>query len=258
MKQLTPCRRLLVRSAVVLGVLLLLLNVVPVVAAGGTHVVQRGENLSTIAVRYGVDIASIMQANSIRDPNVIYIGQQLNIPSSGSSGTAPAPSTGSTVIPTTVVPSGCPVHRVSLGDTLGAIGLRYGVTVEAIQRANGLGSTIIWPGLRLKMPCSQQSTRSLPCALTDGRYLVRPGDTLGAIAMSCNTTVSAIKAANRMANDIIYAGTWIRVSGPLAAGPSQAPVIPAVPHFVPGPVPAASPTRTDPRSIEPPTPTPAP
>ena len=251
MKQLTPCRRSLVRAAILLGVLLLL-NAVPVLAAGGAHVVQRGENLSTIAARYGVDLASIMQANSIRDPNVIYIGQRLAIPSSGGDST-PAPSTGSSV-----VSSGCPVHRVSLGDTLGAIGLRYNATVEAIQRANGLGSTIIWPGLRLKIPCSQPSVRTLPCALTDGRYLVRPGDTLSAIAMRCSTTVSAIKTANRMSNDTIYASTWIRVSGPLTAGPSQPPVIPTVENTAWSPVPAVSPTRTEVRSVDPPTPTPAP
>ena len=70
MKQLTPCRRSLVRFAAVLSVLLLLLNVVPVVAAGGTHVVQRGENLSTIAARYGVKLSSIMQINSITSKTI--------------------------------------------------------------------------------------------------------------------------------------------------------------------------------------------
>jgi len=250
MRQFTPCRRSLVRAAVILGVLLVL-NAIPVFAAGGIHVVQRGENLSTIAARYGVSLSSIMQASSIRDPNIIYIGQRLTIPSAGAS--APAPS-----VRSTVVPSGCPVHRVSLGDTLGAIGLRYGVSVGAIQRANGLGSTIIWPGLRLKIPCSQPSVRSLPCALTNGRYLVRPGDTLSAIGRRCNTTISAIKAANRMTGDTIYAGTWLNVSGSLAAGRSQPSVIPTFTNTVLAPAPAASPTRTEVRSIEPPTPTPPP
>lgn len=44
------------------------------------HVVERGETLSGIAVRYGVTVAAISEANGITDPNVIEVGQQLVIP----------------------------------------------------------------------------------------------------------------------------------------------------------------------------------
>ncbi len=45
-----------------------------------THVVQRGETLSQIALRYGVPVQSIVAANNISSPNVIYAGQTLVIP----------------------------------------------------------------------------------------------------------------------------------------------------------------------------------
>ena len=51
---------------------------------GGTHVVQAGQSLSSIATRYGVSAAAIAEANGISDPNRIRVGQTLSIP--GSSG----------------------------------------------------------------------------------------------------------------------------------------------------------------------------
>jgi LysM repeat protein len=44
------------------------------------HPVDIGDNLSRIALRYGVSIQAIMQANNIRNPNLIFVGQQLVIP----------------------------------------------------------------------------------------------------------------------------------------------------------------------------------
>jgi LysM repeat protein len=45
-----------------------------------THVVQRGENLFRIALRYGVSYPVLAQVNGIIDPNRIYVGQVLNLP----------------------------------------------------------------------------------------------------------------------------------------------------------------------------------
>lgn len=55
---------------------------------GGTHVVQSGQSLSSIASRYGVSSSSIAKANGISDPNRIRVGQTLTIP--GSTGSAGA------------------------------------------------------------------------------------------------------------------------------------------------------------------------
>lgn len=52
----------------------------PVLANQQVHVVQTGEGLIAIAVRYGVSAESIAAANNIRDFDLIYPGQQLVIP----------------------------------------------------------------------------------------------------------------------------------------------------------------------------------
>lgn len=48
-----------------------------------THVVQRGENLFRISLRYGTTMGAIIAANGIANPNVIYAGQVLLIPCPG-------------------------------------------------------------------------------------------------------------------------------------------------------------------------------
>lgn len=52
----------------------------PSAAQSVTHVVRRGETLTSIAARYGVSVKAIQDANAIEDPNVILVGQRLVIP----------------------------------------------------------------------------------------------------------------------------------------------------------------------------------
>jgi lipoprotein-anchoring transpeptidase ErfK/SrfK len=52
-------------------------------------VVQRGETLAGIAYRYGTTVAAIASANGLRNPNFIWVGQRLRIPSGGGGGYTP-------------------------------------------------------------------------------------------------------------------------------------------------------------------------
>ena len=45
------------------------------------HVVRAGETLSSIAAKYGVTTDALVQANGLTNPNVVYVGQRLIIPS---------------------------------------------------------------------------------------------------------------------------------------------------------------------------------
>ena len=105
---------------------------------GCVHVVRRGETLSQIAWRYGTSVWAITQANHLRNPNYIWAGQRLCIPSCG--GYTPPP---------------CGmVHVVRWGETLSSIARRYGTCVQGIVRANGLWNpNYIWAGQRLTIPC---------------------------------------------------------------------------------------------------------
>jgi len=90
-------------------------------AAATTYTVQPGDTLSAIAAQYGSSVAAIAAANGIADPNLIFAGQVLTIPSSTSAvttasvvtsvpaaapaapaATAPAPATTSTTTSATL------------------------------------------------------------------------------------------------------------------------------------------------------------
>ncbi|QHI70901.1 LysM peptidoglycan-binding domain-containing protein [Tichowtungia aerotolerans] len=49
-------------------------------ATGYEHVVQRGETLSAIAKAYNVTAKAIIEANKIKNPNRLSVGQKLFIP----------------------------------------------------------------------------------------------------------------------------------------------------------------------------------
>jgi LysM repeat protein len=57
----------------------------PPPATGGTYVVQVGDTMAIIANRFGTTVSAIMGANpQIYNPNVIYVGQVINLPTGSS------------------------------------------------------------------------------------------------------------------------------------------------------------------------------
>lgn len=65
------------------GATLRLSGTTPVLTGGtgsGTHTVERGESLATIARRYGTTVSALVDANGIANPNLVRIGQVLTVP----------------------------------------------------------------------------------------------------------------------------------------------------------------------------------
>ena len=52
-------------------------------ASGGSYTVVRGDTLAAIARRFGVSTTAIATQNGITNPNLIYVGQVLQIPAGG-------------------------------------------------------------------------------------------------------------------------------------------------------------------------------
>ncbi len=114
------------------------------VADGGIYVVRAGDTLNSIAARFGVSPGALARANGIANPNLIYLGQRLVVPGSA----APAPAAGQQTAPAPSASGG--VYIVRPGDTLAKIAARYGTSVAALMRANGIRNpNLIWVGQRL-------------------------------------------------------------------------------------------------------------
>ena len=105
---------------------------VPTINAGQFHVVQYGENLSSIATKYGTTWQELARINALSNPNIIYQGQTLNVVGGQS-----------------VTTSGYCV--VEYGDTLSGIAAQFGTTVERLVSANGISNPdYIYAGQVLK------------------------------------------------------------------------------------------------------------
>jgi murein DD-endopeptidase MepM/ murein hydrolase activator NlpD len=114
-----------------------------------TVIVGSSDTLETLAHRYNVSSAAILQANGYKGPRALSPGQQLIIPRSNVAAAAPAPATpASKPIAAVVAPTAGPasVHFVNSGDTLMSIAHHNHVPVAELARANNLE-----PGAKLKL-----------------------------------------------------------------------------------------------------------
>lgn len=103
------------------------------------HVVKPGQNLTQIANYYGVTVQSIVRANNLWNPNLIYVGQVLLIPVPCREPTPPSKCT--------------TIYVVKRGDYLKAIAVRYKTTVAVLVSLNGIKNpNLIYPGQRLIVP----------------------------------------------------------------------------------------------------------
>ena len=102
------------------------------------YTVQPGDTLSQIAENAGLSLSTVMTVNNILNANQIKVGDQIVIPASE----AAAAAGGVTQ-----------TYTVQIGDSLGLIAQSFGVTMQAIQDANGItnanrieiGQTLIIP-----------------------------------------------------------------------------------------------------------------
>jgi membrane-bound lytic murein transglycosylase D len=110
-------------------------------------------------------------------------------------------------------------HKVSAGETMGTIASRYGMTIADLQQLNGLRSTTIYVGQRLKVSAGTGGTTVVntpnnptPPPVEKKYYSVRSGDTFSRIAQSHRMTISQLRRLNPGINiERLSVGQRIRV-----------------------------------------------
>ena len=108
------------------------------------HLVQPGENLFRIGLKYGLTVEAVMQANGLYNPNVVYVGQSLCIP-----GNVPAP------VPNPQPPSCNFYYTLKWGDTLSGIAARYGTTIATLMQTNNIANAnYVYAGMIILIPCA--------------------------------------------------------------------------------------------------------
>ena len=158
-----------------------------------SHKVEPGETLSSIATKYQVSVDDIKGWNNLTR-NSVRTGQMLRITTSreiadasGAKAVAPSKQEAYTSKTNTVQTSGnnnkkkksdttassskkkdkkskkkekkAPTnHNVKSGENLSTIAKKYGTTVSALKKANGLKGDELHPGDKLKLPSKEKST----------------------------------------------------------------------------------------------------
>jgi LysM repeat protein len=212
----------------ILGLLLLAVMYSPAIAQGNSHVVQSGETLFRIALRYGLTVDVMASANNLANPNQIYAGQVLVVPDGSGQTAAPAPSPSPAV--------SAPVyHIVQPGETLGLIAQRYGVSWQALAQSNNISNpNRILVGQQLQIMTSSTvntaatapvttptnaAVTTAPTAPQGGTHIVQPGEHLASIARKYGVSWTVIAQANGLLdpNRILVGQSLIIPSGNAAA-----------------------------------------
>lgn len=139
------------------------------------YAVQYGDTLTAIARRFGTTVMAIRQINPGINPNMLYVGQIICVPTGGFS---------------------CPngqIFVVQPGDTFLTIAIRFNISANALRRANPniqlpnlpAGTVLCIPPFQPKDPCP------------NGRpYVIQQGDTLSLIAENFGVSATDILLLN--------------------------------------------------------------
>lgn len=178
------------------------------------HVVQRGENLSAIALQYSLPAERIAQLNGISDVGSLAVGQRLLIPRPI---TSPQPGL---------------THTVTTGESLNSIAQAYGRTLEELSALNDLANAnqifigqelVIFPEEGL--PAAPEDDDVIdavsvpsPAVLADFPadfiHEVEAGETVFEIGLRYNLTVTTLARANNLADATrIFIGQELIIPG---------------------------------------------
>jgi len=130
------------------------------------YTVVQGDNPTSIATRYGIDVKTFMQNNGLKKGDVIKVGQKLKINKIA--------------------------HKVKSGENLYSISKGYGLSTDILVATNMLETDSIKAGAHLELP--------------GYIYTVQAGDNLTQIAKRNGVSVDNLKKLNKLSSNTIHPG----------------------------------------------------
>lgn len=192
-------------------------------ANADTITVQAGDTLSKLARANGTTVDALAKANGLSNPNLIFVGQQLQ-----TEGTA---NTAAPAQPVASAPAASAngTYTVKAGDTLNRIAAANGTSVAALAAANGIQNiNLIAVGQVLKL----STDATAPAATPAPAQPVAPAQTQQAAPAQPTTSgsvpddVKYIAAADTNRDGFMTAAEYLAYQ---ANGGTTAPAAPAAP-----------------------------
>ncbi|WP_018344652.1 LysM peptidoglycan-binding domain-containing protein [Cytophaga aurantiaca] len=183
------------------------------------HRITAGETLYSISKKYNVSVDELKKTNP-EAAQGLKLGQILKVP-------APLPASPAAA---TASAADGKTHTVAAGETLYSIATKYGISVDALKKANpGLSSSISVgqqlnlpgkAGSQTAAPATKPATTTTPAAGTEIiEHKVASGETLYSIAKKYNVSVEDIKKANPGIGSL-KVGQVVKVAGVAVAVPA--------------------------------------
>ncbi len=176
----------------------------------GEYIVQSGDTLFSIALKYNVSLSDLVKANKLTANSVIHPGDKLKIPSKSITQEAKS-AIASKKSKKNLIKKEI-YHTVKKGDTLKKIAKKYNVSVRDIIKLNNLKKNprmykLIGEKLLIKKVSIKKATKSPQIKIVKKKspqvkrnakyYRVKRGDTIWKIARMHNLTVEELKLLNR-------------------------------------------------------------
>ena len=180
-----------------------------------THTIQPGETLSQIAQQYDITLDELMVLNSITDPDEIYFGQILVLPTPPTD--APAPDV---EVDATYSDDAIPIeHVVQPGESLSRIAEDNGLSLAELMTINGItdpDTLVIGTRLRLTpvidtgeaqlaAPTPDAIRSGNPIATLNRTYTVDTGDSVPIIAVRFGVDEDALRWLNGLDDSTLLA-----------------------------------------------------
>jgi len=181
-------------------------NVKPRTTTYKTYRVRNGDNLWLIARKFGVSVNSIKKNNRLKS-NMIKPGQRLRIKKtryfkSSSANTYIASKSTTSKKNAAKTSTSRQYYTVKQGDTIGEIAEKFGVGLSVLKRHNGIRSSNIRAGQKLKIPPGSKKTIN---------YNIKNGDTLSEIADRYRVSVNELKEWNNLRTTKLTVGKKLKI-----------------------------------------------
>lgn len=155
-----------------------------------TYIVQKGDTLYSIALKYDTSVNAIINKNNLTD-TTLSVGDVLIIPGD-------VESTGEDDDITLTN-----TYVVQKGDSLYSISRMYGISVSDLRNANNLTSDILTIGQVLIVPDDNMNNSD---EMISNIYVVQRGDSLFSIARKYGVSINDIRMINNLNSDVLSIG----------------------------------------------------
>ena len=176
-----------------------------------SYTVKQGDTLIGLAATFRTTPHALAAKNHISDARRLWAGATIQVPGKAASPAKAAPRAAARATAT---------HTVRSGETLYDLAARYGTTVPALAKANGISSgSFIFPGQQLRLSGAAATKAAQAKATSKAKaastaYTVKNGDTLLGLAARHHTTVASIVKANGLRGTVIYSGQRLAIPSP--------------------------------------------